>query len=331
MAIRTLVFFLLFITQQAEAQLANQAAPDDATLANLYSPLLRHPQNEPNLPANVDWFLGRTTLSFHNNSCPQDNKQFGAASSQLLTTATLVSACGTHTFTASGTRSSSRSKTFVLADVSASDRRGLTRPSQWSTYYHLYKNDSGGKTIQYWSFYSYNTGKTLGPIELGFHGGDWEMVAVVLNADLVPISVATTGHSTIDSQPWSSIEKHGTHPVFYTEMGAHEAHPTPQWGISYFDHPTWKGALASYQGSVPEVVGDLVDLGTKLAPKAPFLKYSGLWGSLGATPFSSGYWGPAFNETGMGSDGLLAAWCSGIADNTQTINGKRECFPDDPQ
>jgi hypothetical protein len=295
-----------------------------------------HPHDEPNLPTNVDWFLPKTNLSFRNLNCLQDNKTFGTASLDLLRTASVTSACDGHVYTASGTRSTSRSKTFVLSDLADGFKSGSVNPSEWITYYHGYKNDLGGWTIQYWSFYSFNTGKKvnlplLGPVEVGYHGGDWEMVAIVLGSDDLPLSITTTGHTQMESVPWGSATKSSTHPIMFTEKGGHEAHTQDQGGGPYIEHPTWNGSKVKGLDGVDSLTGPLIDLGSKLHPKAMFLLYSGLWGSLGATPISSGYWGPVFNETGMRADGFLTAWCNGAADPNASEGGKRECFPDDLQ
>ena len=58
-----------------------------------------------------------------------------------------------------------------------------------------------------------------------------------------------------------------------------------------------------------------------------FLKYSGLWGSLGFQ--FSGYWGPAYNETKM-ADGLITAWCYGMkASQGNVTQLHSECYPDE--
>jgi hypothetical protein len=54
-----------------------------------------------------------------------------------------------------------------------------------------------------------------------------------------------------------------------------------------------------------------------------FIQYSGIWGSPGSFFFTSGYWGPAHNETGMRKDGFITAWCAGIA----RVDLRRECYP----
>ena len=308
-------------------------AQTDATqvLAERFAPELMHPHDEPNLPTSVDWFVQKTSMSFRNIECQKDNTDFGAASFSLLSNASLTSSCDKHVFTASGTWSASRKKTFILSDVADRFKKGSTDPAEWNTYFHAFRNNVGGWSIQYWSFYPYNTGKKLGPIEIGYHGGDWEMVEVVLDPQDNPVSLHSTGHTNIEVVAWSAVEKNGTHPVLYTEKGGHEAHSTAQEPPPYIVHPTWSQGLAILPNLPPKPVGKLLDLGTKLKPREPFLLYSGLWGSLGSTPISSGYWGPAFNETGMKQDNFLAAWCDGIDNPDQTNNGKRECYPDDPQ
>ena len=49
-----------------------------------------------------------------------------------------------------------------------------------------------------------------------------------------------------------------------------------------------------------------------------FIQYSGLWGSPGLTYITSGYWGPAYNETGMNQKSTVhayvPAWCSTMQD-----------------
>lgn len=84
-------------------------------------------------------------------------------------------------------------------------------------------------------------------------------------------------------------------------------------------------------GPVVSPAGPMVDLGSRLHPLQTFLTYSGLWGALGLAPWSSGYWGPAFNETDMRADSFLKVWCFNIKDFQLAENGRRECYPDDMQ
>ena len=301
------------------------------SLVEQFAPQLMHPFDEKNLPANVDWLIDKTHLHFYSGSCTGDNTDFGVATKMLMRDASITSKCGGHVFRASGTRSARRATTFLLTDVEDKYKSGLADPSEWQTYYHAYKNDAEGWTIQYWTFYAFNTGVKVGPVEIGYHGGDWEMVSVVLGPGDVPAYLVSTGHRDMVSTPWTSVKTNGTHPIVYTEKGGHEASINPQGDGPYIVHPTWTGGAAVFPGSAPQPVGPIVDLGTKLHPKLAFVTYSGLWGSLGKTPISSGYWGPVFNETGMGQDGFFRAWCYGIGEPTAAEGAIRECYPDDMQ
>lgn len=325
---------LLIIFALATAPSALHAATEVAELASRFAPLILHAADEPSLPASVDWFLPKTRLTFHNSKCPIDAKNFGTPSFDTLESAEIRSVCGTSVYTASGTRSQSRSTTFILEDVAVQDKRGSSNPLDWATYFHAYKNSLDGTTIQYWSFYPFNEGLRAGVLDVGSHGGDWEMVSVVLDANERPVMVRMTGHTQMKASAWSEIKKEGLHPVFRTERGAHEAHPirtTEQGNVQGIRRPTWPGGVAQFPDGRRGTVGPLVDLGTKLRPKVAFLRYSGLWGSLGVTPISSGYWGPAFNETAMQQNGFLAAWCDDVLEPELAVGNSRECYADDPQ
>lgn len=222
--------------------------------------------------------------------------------------------------------------TFLLSDIDEAYKSGPLDPREWVTYFHIYDNNVQGKTIQYWVFYSFNSGGNILGIQAGFHGGDWEMVAVILNKNLDPVEVRFTGHSSLDANRWADIQTQGTHPVVYAERGGHEMHASPLRGTKdYIQHPTWPGSSIRFSGSLTLPVGPLVNMGTKLRPKADWVTYSGLWGSIGFLPYSSGYWGPAFNETGMPASGFLRAWCDGTSAPDASLGGKRECYADDPE
>lgn len=315
----------------ASIRCSAQEPPTPPSLVSTFAPLYLHAHDEPNWPANVDWFLPKTHLVFHSSTCSKDNADLGTASLEKLQNATLHSACSNHVYMASGTRSASRSQTFLLTDVDAVYKMGPSDTDEWVTYYHSYDNSIGGVTIQYWLFYPFNTGFHFGPLEAGYHGGDWEMVSVVLDKDSNPVSLRSTGHQKMQEWSWNTVQKSGTHPIVYSEKGGHEAHPDPQTPAPYISHPTWPDSQVVFPNGATTPTGPLVDLGTRLHPKTGFLTYSGLWGSIGMTPFSSGYWGPAFNETGLGADNFLTAWCDQIADPQSKEGEHRECYPDDSQ
>ncbi len=301
-------------------------------LAEKFAPRIMHPWDEPNLPSNVDWFLSKTHLLFHNGKCRQDDVDLGQATLALLENASVSSKCSKDTFRASGTYDRSRMRTFLLSDVAPEYKAGSRDPRDWIIYFHIYPNTLHGLTVQYWVFYPFNTGRNYLGVEFGYHGGDWEMIAVTLDSAGSPISVRCTGHEHIEETPWSQMMKDGSHPIVYAERGGNEMHHERPSNVSDFiDHPTWSGSTVIFpKGGNSSSPGPLIHLGTRLHPTSSIVNYSGLWGSIGTLWFSSGYWGPAFNETDMPDTHFLQAWCSGTRDPSAAENGRNECYPDAP-
>ena len=311
---------------------------DVQNLAEKYAPVIYHAAGELNLPANVDWFLARTSLWFYDRACNLKERIAEGPSQNFLVAQTHGPSCGAaDTVSSAGTRSREKHRTFFLADVAPEDRRGCPDPQQWTTYYHAYANDRGGTTLQYWRFYAYNTGGHLtlpvvGNIEAGYHGGDWEGVHVVLDDAAQPQLVRLLGHSDINEVPWGVAEKEDTHPIIYAELNGHSS--LANGSRSGIRQETWGGAQGAKvipPGQPASSAGSLVNLGEKTAPADGqlFIRYSGLWGSpsgfldIPLVPAainqkifysSSGYWGPAYNETAMSNDGFITAWGKGTSD-----------------
>lgn len=309
--------------------------------------MVYHAADEPNLPANVDWFLGRTSLWFCDKLCNPSLQELIVEhpSQSDLIQHIHPADCGAAPFDSAGTRSTKKQRTFFLADLSDADRRGSLDPGDWTTYYHAYPNDIGGVTIQYWRFHPYNTGKTVKTtifgmtltVEFGFHGGDWEGIHVVLAADETPTVIRLIGHTDIQEVPWASMEIEDTHPVVYSEK---EGHATlAQGSRDGIRQETWgsdMGAKVTWPGQAPVNAGTLLNVGEKTNPlnNQTFIQYSGLWGTPSTFPdsssiiyyASSGYWGPAFNETEMQNDGFIKAWGAGAANPALTVNGVPEFY-----
>src|SRR6185437_12412301 len=103
----------------------------------------------------------------------------------------------------------------------------------------------------------------------------------------------------------------------------------------FIEQQSWIGGTVRWPDKRITRSGPLIDLGSKTHPATgvEWLQYSGLWGTretgmLGY--YHSGYWGPAFNETGMRTDGFVAAWCEGIArarDDREAAALRSECYP----
>jgi hypothetical protein len=342
----------------------------EQALAEKYAPVIYHSMDESNWPTNVDWFLFRTELRFRDDACNFGGDLNESIIPGPMTQAQLLGhwcyagGCGaSDTVYSNGTRSVEKERTFFLRDVAEQDRIGSLDSRDWTTYYHAYPNARGGVTVQYWRFYAYNDAALD-------HGGDWEGIHVVLDQHLQPYQVGFLGHSDITYLPKSDVEWHGTHPRIYSEGGGHASHPNaggtgfplpifpiqsrdcsgnstilnPDDPCTFVRQETWTDGFVSSHwctygllsrcGDIVTPSGRLLNLGAKIAPMngQVFLQYSGIWGSPGFLFESSGYWGPAFNETGMRGDFFITAWCGGdkngvVNNGIVNVNTQRECYP----
>jgi hypothetical protein len=323
----------------------------EQTMAERFAPIVFHDPKEPNFPTNVRLFLPATELWFYDSRCKQSSVKIAAPLVDSIPEKVQPPCDPRETLVDSyGTRSKNKDQSFFLKTVDEAKRAGGD-PPDWTTYYHLYPNEDGGITIQYWRFYAYNTGEFLGhQVAVGSHGGDWEAIHVVLDFTNAPKVVRFLGHRSISTRPWSSLVSEGTHVLIKSEKGGHTSVPVKEKDkkevARLIRQETWTGGRVSWPISVAQnsnrVAANspvLMNLGEKLSPAAgmEFLQYSGLWGTRETgwwfPRLRSGYWGPAFNETGMGRDQFIAAWCEGIAKSLRerTSDDKAgrlsECYP----
>jgi hypothetical protein len=307
-------------------------------LANQFAPILFYEPDEPNLPTSVERFFRQTSLWFFSEDCRPQQVQLGRFEDSQIPEKALPSCRVPGELIASlGTRSRGKRYTFYLANVSERDKRGSLDTEQWVTYLHAYRNDLGGLTLQYWHFYPYNTGYFLGiRTWIGSHGGDWEAVHVVLNASSKPVTILLLGHRSIVTKPWNEVMAEGDHPLIRCDKGGHTTllmtHRDLKHRRRFVEQHSWQGGTVHWPDGRVSKSGPLLNLGQKTSPKPgmEWLQYSGLWGTReksGLYPtYRSGYWGPAFNETGMSEDGFLSAWCSGIALTDSDRRLHEECY-----
>jgi hypothetical protein len=239
---------------------------------------------------------------------------------------------------------------FFLENVPVDSRAGeKASPGDWITYVHSYRNESGGVTLQYWRAYAWNDARFL-LIDVS-HGGDWEGIAVHLDSHLQPSKVAYLEHSGIVYES-EHVQWSGTHPLVWSEEGGHSSVPDGRTMRSskWTTQQTWTGGtVTDSHGESLGRSGGLRNVGEKSRSRhgQVFVKYSGLWGSRRSLFFMSGYWGPAFNETGAQcSDGASAytpgmtyraesarcgrvfikAWCDGMSG--ASLDRSKECYAD---
>ena len=199
--------------------------------------------------------------------------------------------------------------------------------------------------------YTSNDASFLG-VDLS-HGGDWEAIAVHLDARQSPRTVTYLDHSGIVNVT-GSVRWDGSHPLVWSEEGGHSSYQDERHSrsIRWWRHETWTGGAAiRWDGVSFGRAGGLRNVGEKLHPRngQVFIQYSGLWGAQGRLFMTSGYWGPAFNETGaLCRDGASAyasyvrfrarseqcvplrmqAWCDGM---TSASIRTPECYaPHEP-
>jgi hypothetical protein len=313
----------------------------EALLGEMFAPVMYHSSDESNFPTNVDAFLASSALGFYDDECTPDLLSVGVARAPHqadLLGHTTHEGCGLGTVLSSGTRSRHKHRTFFLADLPRELRTGEPDSRAWTTYLHAYPSTDGGITLQYWRIYPYNDAAND-------HGGDWEGIHIVLDRTLHPASVRLLGHSSMRELPASAITWERTHPRVFSEGGGHGSRASgegifargcveedpcsvdPARPSTFVRQETWPGGHVWWPSGAVTVAGPLVDVGEKRAPKngQVFVSYSGLWGSPGAFYMTSGYWGPAYNETGMREDGFSEAWCAGMVGGDVA----HECFPRD--
>lgn len=319
-------------------------------LANEFAPILFYDADEPNLPTSVQRFLSHTELWFFAENCrPQQvaiSKLTGAQVPQVARPSCREPA---ETIDSFGTRSPGKKSTFYLSDVPENQRHGAEDSDAWVTYVHAYRNDLGGVTLQFWRFYAYNSSYLLGfHFDFGTHGGDWEAIHVVLKpvpaGGFTPVLIRMLGHRDIITKPWTDVVVEGGHPLIFCEKGSHTSVLISGSDLSkrsrWIEQQSWSGGSIRWPGGRVASSGPLVMLGQKTSPRpgTEWLRYSGLWGTRqnsGLNQFyRSGYWGPAFNETGLRKDGFVSAWCEGIAPakhdatNAEGLVVEKECNAD---
>jgi hypothetical protein len=316
-------------------------------LAERFAPILYHGDKETNYPVSVDWWLARTDLSVIDSEGNR-RRQISAPVAQRQLIAQSVRSGNIDDLSSSESRSRVKEVTFYLENVAPEFREGQkNEPSSWITYVHSFANELGGVTIQYWRSYSWNQATFL---RFDFsHGGDWEGIAVHLDAGLKANRVSFLDHSGIASE-LSQVQWEGTHPKVWSEEGDHSSYPNSRnlKSSRFVIQETWTGGrVIWWDGSSRGNSGGLVNIGEKTNPRngQNFVQYSGLWGAAKRLFLTSGYWGPAFNETAAqcadASEAygpsirqrakspncgriFLKAWCDGM--NRQLLDRHCECY-----
>jgi len=220
-------------------------------LAERFAPVIYLHPYETNYPVNVDWFLDHARLEYYEDCFPDVNEAVPGAPNPLGSQDALLGAPWAHpddwgaghperhcgdapehrriTATEADPESYSDQTTFVLPDLPDAVKVGSLDPSDWKSYVHVYPNDEGGVTVQFWHTFAYNGYDYVG---FGNHGGDWDAtIHIVLGPDLEPLRAIYSRHSDDHpgkSFPWSEVHTYqGTHPLMIIDRGGHGAFKDP--------------------------------------------------------------------------------------------------------
>jgi hypothetical protein len=320
-------------------------------LAEQFAPIVYHGERESSFPIDVDRWLERTHLAtFDATSWANRTQRIVTGPLRQIQLLEQVARLNGVTLSSSGSRSRGKRLSFFLEDVPKPAGPPSIQPADWVTYVHSYPNDTGGVTLQYWRAYAWDDARFMG-LNFG-HGGDWEGIVVHLDASLQPARTAYLDHTGIVD--WgASVRWEGTHPLVWSEEGGHSSYPDRghMRSTRFIRQPTWTGSVVTdWDGAPLGTSGGLLNVGEKSRPRngQVFVQYSGLWGSPGALFLTTGYWGPAFNETdAQCADGraaykpytrrraswsqcgriYLRAWCDGMKESP--LNRTQECYATD--
>ncbi|HSU15514.1 hypothetical protein [Longimicrobium sp.] len=304
----------------------------EADLAATWAPVLYMPnlitrdqagagvQGDWTWPANVEWYLASTQMRFHHDNCPDHQiLNLGTINTSNLITqvhqrATSWLGCS-HSGTTYGSGAANgydngynaENHFFLQAVYDDVTHPGVRDPAGWKVYTHVYRNNLGGYSIQYWFFYAYND--YFG----GFnHESDWEHITVQLNGAQQLASVIYGAHHTPKTVPANQVTLYGvTHPQVWVADGSHasyasfyecnttfaEGYNESCWNNLDQRWFTWsggKGYDAGLQGGGLVNVGEMPQAGTSRRPMPgqEWLKFSGHWGEEGNIDDTSGQPGP---------------------------------------
>jgi hypothetical protein len=254
-------------------------------LAAQFAPHVHVHPDDPNRPANVDWYLERVTMRFHHAGCPDHEiLPLGRVTQEALVTQTHNENRSLCRHDESVVRKSTESDSFFLEVIDPATYAGAP-PNAWKTYV-VTRPKEGLLEIEYWFFYPFNDG-----FSVFNHESDWEHVKLTFDTRGEPVEIRFAQHDGGTAFPWNDprIEKEGTHPVAYSAIGTHASFPSE----GTFDIEGTFGVAKDHtkkSAQVWKTEDALVAIGTRARPRnnQRFVAYRGRWGEVGDLPHATG-------------------------------------------
>ena len=279
-------------------------------LIKRFAPVVRFHVNEQYLPINVDWFLPRVRMRFDVNlgfdKQLLDKGQVDSASLISQETNNQISGL------------SAEPTNFFLeqTDISGGDKldpyRVGTRigpgESGWACYAHVKPVSTGVHyglyDIQYIFFYAYNGDLLTGSADSA-HEADVEHITVRIEKDINTVhQIYFAAHNNegkwyspraTDSSPDGYSITGDGRPIVYSALGSHASYPSAgvkDRGILLPADKTGEGGLEW------DCLPNVINLGEKSYPRQgmEWIQYSGRWGEIGAVGYTSGPYGPAYQD-----------------------------------
>lgn len=261
-----------------------------------FAPHVHLNPDDPNRPANVDWYLSRVSMRYHHDNC-KDHEILPLGE---VTQARLVeqrhfdnkSLCRHDD--GKETTSLTSDRFFLEIADAASTYAGSPR-ADWKTYAVWVPSEKAPLVdIEYWFFYPFNDN-----VAMFDHESDWEHVRVTVDpsgdggkgtAVEVKFSQHHGGQVLAIGRAPLKMDG-GTHPVAYSAKGTHANYPEP----GTYDIEGTGGAAKDVAREAPaadvwKTESSVVLIGTRDAPKNGqlFVKYWGRWGEIRDLPETNG-------------------------------------------
>ena len=245
-----LLALLALVTAATAIAMPSRPAATPAQLLKRYAPVIVLAPGEPFVPEPVDGFIADSTL-------------VGGGYDQTACQAV--------------------SGPAAVPCYAAADKAHAAAPAVYGAVFK-----SGGKTVlEYWFFYYFDIYAFTNPLAAVWqdHEGDWEAVAVVLDAKSKPLLVGTSRHCLGARRDWAKVRRRGDRPLIYVARGSHANYFAP--GLPLIPNrclpPEAKALLEQYHVSLPEIVR----VGRTIANEAvlpitasspDWMKFTGAWG-----------------------------------------------------